>query len=441
MRSDLPKVMHSLAGEPLLAHVIQTASQLVSTHGGEVTVVTGHSHEKVDPLVESMGCRVVHQKQQHGTGHALSIALDHADPNTLTLVLYGDVPLVKPVHLEPLIAAGKQSLAVLTANLDDPSGYGRVCRNDDNDVISIVEHRDATPDQLAIQEINSGIYAAPTELFQRLLPEVTSNNAQGEYYLTDCVALSVAAQRPVVGVPGPREVVLGVNDRKHLATMERMVQDSRREALMLSGVTLIDPETVYIHGHVVIEPDVVIGPNVFLQGPIQLARGVQIGFGCHLTDVTIGQGVKLNPYSVLESVVVGQEAIIGPFARLRPGTVLADHTHIGNFVETKNTQVGPGSKINHLSYVGDAVIGKQVNIGAGTITCNYDGAKKHQTVLGDNVFIGSNTSLVAPVMIGNGATTGAGSVITRDVATDELAISRSPQQNKVGYQRPTKTKE
>lgn len=441
MRSNLPKVMHSLAGEPILSHVIQTAVQLTSMHGGQISVVTGHGREAVDPLVDALGCQIIHQETQQGTGHALRIALEHANPDTETLVLYGDVPLVRVEHLEPLIAAGQSRLAVLTARLDDPTGYGRICRDGSGHLTSIIEHKDATSAQLAITEINSGIYAAPTALFQRLLPVIGNNNAQGEYYLTDCVALSVSEHQEVLGIEGPAEAVLGINDRAQLAMMEHKLQAERRAALMHNGVTLIDPDSVYIQGSVEIAPDVIIHPHVFLKGPVQVDPDVEIGFGCHLTDVIIGQGTELKPYSVLESVVVGQYASIGPFARLRPGTVLDNDAHIGNFVETKNTRIGAGSKVNHLSYIGDADLGQRVNIGAGTITCNYDGAYKHRTTLGDDVFIGSNTSLVAPVQVGDGATTGAGSVITKDVLKGELAISRAPQQNKSGYQRPTKTKE
>ena len=441
MRSNLPKVLHPLASEPILSHVIATANALLAVHGGTITVVTGHGRDQVDPLVHQLGCGVAHQTEQLGTGHALQIALQDADPSTLTLVLYGDVPLIRAEHLQPLLEQGRHHLAVMTAILDDPTGYGRICRDANGQVVAIVEHKDATADQLTLHEINSGIYAGPTALFQRLLPQLSNQNAQKEYYLTDCVALSVGANLPVMGVTGPQEAVLGINDREQLAAMESSMQDRYRAALMRSGVTLVDPATVYIRGSVQIEADVTIEPNVMIYGTAVIGQGVHIGFGCHLTDVQIAEGVVLKPYSVLESVTVGAGAAIGPFARLRPGTVLGADTHIGNFVETKNTTLGAHSKVNHLSYVGDATVGTRVNIGAGTITCNYDGAHKHPTVLGDDVFIGSNTSLVAPVTLGDGVTTGAGSVITNDVPTGQLAISRSAQQNKSGYQRPTKTKE
>lgn len=441
MRSNLPKVMHSLAGVPILSHVIQTASHLVEAHGGQISVVTGHGREHVDPLVMASGCRIVHQEEQRGTGHALALALEGVDPNTQTLVLYGDVPLIRPEHLEPLLDSGASKLSVLTAQVDDPTGYGRICRDDDARVIEIVEEKDATPAQRSIDEINSGIYAAPTALFQRLLPQVTKDNAQGEYYLTDCVSLSVSAGSDVTGVMGPKEAVMGINDRVQLAAMEQKLQASRRKSLMQSGVTMVDPDTVYIYGTVEVGPDVVIQPHVVLSGRVLIREHAEIGFGCHLTDVEIGAGTVLKPYSVLESAIVGERASIGPFARLRPGTVLDNDTHIGNFVETKNAQLGAGSKVNHLSYIGDANLGQRVNVGAGTITCNYDGAYKHSTTLGDDVFIGSNTSLVAPVKVGDGATTGAGSVITRDVLPGELAISRASQHNRAGYRRPTKTKE
>ena len=442
MLSSLPKILHHLAGEPLLGHVISTAQQLIDRYGGRIHVVTGHGTEQVDPFVQGAGADVVHQHEQLGTGHALQIALNDVQPEGQTLVLYGDVPLIRVCDLEPLLRAGSDQLAVLTAHVDNPSGYGRIIRDTDGSVVGIVEHRDATASEVQICEINSGIYAAPTALFQELLPQLRNENAQSEYYLTDCVHLSVKAGKTVYGVEGSVMATMGVNDRAQLAALNHLLQTERRASLMAQGVTLINPDTVYINGtEILIGSDTVIEPNVTLNGPIAIGHQVTIGFGSHLTGVTIGDHTVIKPYTVIDTATVGSMAQIGPFARLRPGTNLGNSTHIGNFCETKNAIVGEGSKVNHLSYVGDAILGQDVNIGAGTITCNYDGAQKHQTTIGNHVFVGSNTSLVAPVSLGDGVTTGAGSVITTDVEPQSLALSRSKQLNIQGYQRPKKSKD
>jgi bifunctional UDP-N-acetylglucosamine pyrophosphorylase/glucosamine-1-phosphate N-acetyltransferase len=442
MHSSLPKVLHELAGEPLLGHVISVAKSLVQKRGGRIRVVTGHGSDQVDPFVLEQGAEIVHQRQQLGTGHALQIAMDGLASEGQTLVLYGDVPLISEEDIDPLIAAGESGLAVLTAVVGDPTGYGRIIRDTTGNVVSIVEHRDASESERAISEINSGIYAAPTSLFQELLPLLTNGNAQNEYYLTDCVQLSVNSGREVYGVEGAVTATMGVNDRLQLAELNQLLQQERRNALMSAGVTLVAPETVYLNGSDIhIQPDTIIEPNVTLNSPVSIGSNVQIGFGSHLTNVVIGDGSVIKPYTVAESASVGANAQVGPFTRLRPGTELSDATHVGNFCETKNAKVGEGSKINHLSYVGDAVIGKRVNVGAGTITCNYDGAYKHQTTLGDDVFVGSNTSLIAPVTLGDGVTTGAGSVITTDVEQQHLALARSKQINIPAYQRPKKPKD
>ncbi len=442
MHSSLPKVLHDLAGEPLLGHVIAVAKKLIAKRSGRIRVVTGHGRELVDPFVIERGAEVVHQNEQLGTGHALQIAMQDLPPEGQTLVLYGDVPLVSENDIEPLLNSGQEHLAVLTAVVKDPTGYGRIIRNQTGTVTAIVEHRDASEEQLKICEINSGIYAAPTSLFQQLLPALSDANVQNEYYLTDCVQLSVDSGLEVFGIQGSLSATMGVNDRIQLADLNQIIQSNRRHQLMKNGVTLIDPNTVYINGSDIdIASDTVIEPNVTINAPASIASGVRIGYGSHLTDVVIGKNTIIKPYTIIESSIVGHQAQIGPFSRLRPGTELSEATHIGNFCETKNAKVGQGSKVNHLSYVGDAVLGTHVNVGAGTITCNYDGAYKHQTTLGNNVFIGSNTCLVAPVTVGDGATTGAGSVITTDVAADELAITRSKQVKISGYQRPKKSKE
>ncbi len=442
MHSSLPKVLHELAGEPLLGHVISVAKSLVQKRGGRIRVVTGHGSDQVDPFVLAQGADVVHQHDQLGTGHALQIAMDGLSSDGQTLVLYGDVPLISEEDIEPLITAGESGLAVLTAVVRDPTGYGRIIRDVKGHVISIVEHRDASESERAISEINSGIYAAPTSLFQDLLPRLTNGNAQNEYYLTDCVQLSVNSGREVHAVEGAVTATMGVNDRLQLAELNQLLQKKRRNALMMAGVTLVDPDTVYLNGpDIYVQPDTIIEPNVTLNSPVSIGSNVTVGFGSQLTNVVIGDSTVIKPYTVAESASVGANAQVGPFTRLRPGTELSDATHVGNFCETKNAKVGEGSKINHLAYVGDAVIGKRVNIGAGTITCNYDGAYKHQTTLGDDVFIGSNTSLIAPVTLGDGVTTGAGSVITTDVEPQNLALARSKQITIPAYQRPKKTKD
>ena len=442
MNSSIPKVLHHLAGEPLLGYVIRIAQQLTDQYGGTVRVVTGFASDQVDPYVESLGLEAVHQTEQLGTGHALQTALDRHLIGYQTLVLYGDVPLVRLADLESLLKAGSKSLAVLTATVPDPSGYGRIIRDENNSIIGIVEHQDATEQQRSISEINSGIYAAPTALFNELLPHLANENSQGEYYLTDCVQLSVGAGHQVTGVTGSETSVMGVNDLVQLAELNQMVQADRREALMRSGVSLVDPSTVFINGPTIdIGSDTVIEPQVTLNSPVIIGHNVTIGFGSHLTDANIGDNTVIKPYTVVESASIGSQAQVGPFARLRPGTTLSDATHVGNFCEIKNASVGEGSKVNHLAYIGDATMGRDVNIGAGTITCNYDGASKNKTTIGNDVFIGSNTSLIAPVTLADGVTTGAGSVITMDVEAGKLALSRSKQINVEGYKRPKKSKD
>lgn len=441
MHSSLPKVLHRIGGEPLLVHVIRTAKALIDQHGGEIRVVTGHGSEQVNPLCTACEVAIVPQSEQLGTGHAARLALDGVSPQGTTVVLYGDVPLIRPHHLWPLLEEGQSRLAVLTADLVDPLGYGRIVRSAEGEVIAIVEEKDASAAQRRITEINSGIYAGPTALFQDLLARIQNDNVQAEYYLTDCVQLTVADGRSVAAIPGPEAAVLGVNTRTQLADLEMKLQHERRQQLMDAGVTMIDPNSVYVLGQVNCEPDVVIHPNVTLAGHVHLGGGSEIGFGSHLTNVTVARDVLVKPYVVMEGAQVGEACQVGPFARLRPGTELSDHCHIGNFVETKNVHFGSGSKANHLSYLGDADVGAGSNIGAGTITCNYDGAHKHRTHLGDAVFVGSNTSLVAPISIGDGATIGAGSVITENVAPGHLAIARPIQSAKANYQRPQKDKE
>ncbi len=437
MKSDLPKVLQPLAGQPLLQHVLR-AAQLLEPHS--IHVVYGHGGDQVRA---AFGAATVHwalQAEQHGTGHALMQAMPQVADDELVLVLYGDVPLVRVDTLRALLAlAGPQALGLLTVMLDDPSGYGRIIRAANGAIERIVEQQDATAPQLAIREGNSGILAAPARLLRQWLGKLKNANAQGEYYLTDVIAMAVQAGLTVTPYVAPTEAeVLGVNDKLQLAQLERHYQLQRARELQLAGVTLIDPARVDIRGTVTVGRDVVIEPNVLLEGVVQLGDRVRIGPNCVLRDMRIGADTVIHPNCVLERSEVGAACTVGPFARLRPDSKLERDAHIGNFVELKKTTLGEGSKANHLSYLGDAVIGARVNVGAGTITCNYDGANKWVTTIADEAFIGSGNMLVAPVRIGRRATTGAGSTITKEVADETLAIARGKQLTIDGWQRPTK---
>ena len=457
MRSALPKVLHRVGAKPMLEHVIETARQL---NAARIQVVYGHSGTTVRTALAHVDVKWIEQEQQLGTGHAVAVALGVAPLGTLSsperaqmlpqgvghdtvLVLYGDVPLISVNTLRRVIAAGQDnSLGLLTVILDDPRGYGRILRDVQGNVERIVEEKDATTEQRQVQEINTGILAASGEKLEKWLAILNNNNAQGEYYLTDIIAMAVRDGVKVVPVE-PESVMetLGVNNRVQLAEAERYYQLIQVEKLMLQGVTLRDPARFDVRGEVSVGTDITIDVNVILEGKVSLGNDVRIGANTVIRNATIGDDVEILENCVIEDAVIGKHSRIGPFARLRPETHLADHVHIGNFVEIKKTSVGQGSKINHLSYVGDATIGGNVNIGAGTITCNYDGANKFQTVIGDNVFVGSDSQLVAPVTIGEGATIGAGSTITRNVPPGELTLSRVPQQTKTGWKRPVKKKD
>ncbi len=438
MRSRLPKVLHTLAGRPMLAHVLRTAASLDPR---EIHVVYGFGGDAVPRAFRDWpGLRWHRQAQQLGTGHALAQALPALDEAAQVLVLYGDVPLLRAETLTRLLAAWPPGgLALLTAEVADPQGYGRVLRDAHGRVERIVEHRDAGPEIRTITEVNTGILVARAAELRRWVDALRPDNAQKEYYLTDCVALARAQGLPVeaVRVQDPEEV-LGINDRIQLARCERVLQARAAQELMLQGVTVRDPARLEVRGTVTAQPDVEIDVGVLLEGTVQLDEGVRVGAGCVLRDVHVGPGTEILPYSVLEGASIGAACRIGPFARIRPGTDLAEAVHIGNFVEIKNARIAPGSKINHLSYVGDTDMGAGVNVGAGTITCNYDGARKHRTVIGDNVFIGSNTALVAPLRVASGATIGAGSVITRDAPPDALTLARARQTTVPGWRRPRK---
>ncbi|WP_078085429.1 bifunctional UDP-N-acetylglucosamine diphosphorylase/glucosamine-1-phosphate N-acetyltransferase GlmU [Microbulbifer mangrovi] len=436
MRSDLPKVLHPIAGVPMLGRVIDTAKSLGDV---AITVVIGHGAELVRERFADSGVQFVEQSEQLGTGHAVAQAIPNFRTGSTVLVLYGDVPLVKATTLQHLLKASSSGPALLSVVMDDPSGYGRIVRDESDKVLAIVEQKDADAETLRITEINSGILAAPADLLTQWLPELSNDNAQGEYYLTDVIARSVSENIDVIGViaDDPDEVA-GVNSRAQQAELERALQRELAEALMVSGVTLLDPARIDIRGQLECDSDVSIDINCIFEGRVKLGAGVKIGPNCLLKNCELAAGTVLEANSIVEDAMVGEACTVGPFARLRPGTELANGAKVGNFVETKKAKIGLGSKVNHLSYIGDAEVGEGVNIGAGTITCNYDGVNKSKTVIGDGAFIGSNSALVAPVEIGAGATVGAGSTITREVSADELAVARGKQRNISGWQRPTK---
>lgn len=437
MKSALPKVLHAVAGRPMLHHVIATARQLEAE---QIHAVIGHGADQVKAATSEQTVNWVLQQEQLGTGHAVAQALPDLPDDARVLVLYGDVPLTGAGTLEALVSQiDDDTLGLLTVTLDNPQGYGRIIRDDEGKVTSIVEQKDASEVQQQIREVNTGIMAVTAGRLKDWLPQLSNRNAQGEYYLTDIIAMAVEqGMRVAVSQPGNAFEVQGVNNRLQLAELERWFQRREAERLMTEGATLADPARIDVRGNLSIGNDILIDVNVVFEGDVELADGVSIGPGCVIRDAKIAAGAQIKAHSVIEGAEIGANAQIGPFARLRPGTRLAADTKVGNFVETKKTIVGQGSKINHLSYVGDASLGCNVNVGAGTITCNYDGVNKHQTVIGDGVFVGSNTSLVAPVTVAEGATIGAGSTITRDVSDRELAVARGRQRNIADWDRPVK---
>ena len=438
MRSALPKVLHPVAGQSMLGHVIATARQLSPDR---IHVVIGHGADEVRQRLAADDLNFVVQAEQLGTGHAVAQALPALSAERV-LILYGDVPLIEVATLERLLhKVGAQQIALLTVNLDDPTGYGRIVRDDQGVVQAIVEHKDASAEQKLITEGNTGILAVPGERLGDWLGRLSNSNAQGEYYLTDVIAMAVA-DGLVVATEQPLDAmeVQGANDRRQLAELERHYQLRAAHRLMAQGVTLRDPARFDLRGEVTVGLDVLIDINVILEGKVVIEDGVEIGPNCVIRDSTLRRGAVIKANSHLEGAELGEGADCGPFARLRPGAALGAKAHVGNFVEVKNSQLGEGAKAGHLAYLGDADIGSRTNIGAGTITCNYDGANKFRTVLGEDVFIGSNSSLVAPVSLGDGATTGAGSVITADVPAGTLALGRARQTLIEGWQRPQKTR-
>lgn len=437
MRSSLPKVLHPIAGKPMVGHVVDTVRGL---NAAAIYLVVGHGADKVREKLAADDVSFVEQLQQLGTGHAVTQALPKLTNNSQVLILYGDVPLIKPETLQKLLThATKTSLGLLTVNLDNPSGYGRIIRDQKKRVAAIVEQKDASEDQLAVKEINTGILAVTSEQLQRWLPKLSNDNKQGEYYLTDIIAMAYEEGTLIETVqPVTTAEVEGVNNRLQLAELERVYQLEQADNLMTAGVSLADPARIDVRGQLNTARDVFIDVGCIFEGQVELAEGVEIGPYCVLKNARLGPGVKLAAFTHLEDATLDGDNQVGPFARLRPGTHLESGAKIGNFVETKNTQVASGAKINHLSYIGDAQVGANANIGAGTITCNYDGVNKHLTKIGAGAFIGSNSSLVAPVEIGAGATVGAGSTITRSVDDHALAVTRAKQLQKANWPKPAK---
>lgn len=438
MQSALPKVLHPLAGKPLLSHVIDIARALGP---GKLCVVYGHGGELVPASLAAPDLSFARQEPQLGTGHAVMQAMPFLDDDTPTLVLYGDVPLTTADSLRQLLdIAGKNKLSILTVNLENPTGYGRIVREHGN-ITRIVEQKDATAAELAIEEVNTGIMVAPTAKLRQWLATLSNNNAQGEYYLTDIVARAVADDIEVVSAqPAAVWETLGVNSKVQLAELERIHQRNLADALLEQGVTLADPARIDIRGQLRCGRDVSIDVGCIFEGTVALEDGVTIEAHCVIKDAHIARGARIKPFCHIDSATVGAASVIGPYARLRPGTELADDVHIGNFVEVKNSQIAAHSKANHLAYIGDATIGARVNVGAGTITCNYDGANKFRTIIEDDVFIGSDTQLVAPVTVGQGATLGAGTTLTRDAPAGKLTVSRARQVTIENWQRPVKAK-
>jgi bifunctional UDP-N-acetylglucosamine pyrophosphorylase/glucosamine-1-phosphate N-acetyltransferase len=436
MRSDLPKVLHSVGGCPMVAHVIAAANALEPS---KIVIVYGHGGDLVKQAIHGDNLIWAEQAEQKGTGHAVMQALPHLDSASTTLILYGDVPLIKSSTLAELAASAGDRPALLTALLSDPTGYGRVVRSVSGEFERVVEQKDACPQELTINEVNTGVLAVPTDLLMRYLPQVGNSNAQGEYYLPDILPMALQEGLSVntVAVSDALETE-GVNTKVQLAKLERAYQARIVEDLMSAGLSCADPARLDIRGKVTVGRDCFVDVNVVFEGDVVLGDNVVIEPNSLIRSSTIGSGTRICAMSHLEDAVVGENATIGPFARLRPGTRLANKTKIGNFVETKKAVLGEGSKVNHLSYIGDAQLGANVNVGAGTITCNYDGANKFVTTMGDNVFIGSNSTLVAPVEIETDGFVGAGSVVTKTVNQGELAIGRAKQRNISGWKRPVK---
>jgi bifunctional UDP-N-acetylglucosamine pyrophosphorylase/glucosamine-1-phosphate N-acetyltransferase len=436
MQSSLPKVLHTLAGQPLVAHVLQTARAL---NAERIHVVVGHGAEAVEATVSAPDVQCHLQAEQLGTGHAVQQAMDACDPTSTVLVLFGDVPLITKDALEGVVAAADRGIAMLSAALENPSGYGRVVRDDNGAFVAVVEEKDATSEQRSLQEIHTGVLAANAEQLGAWLDRVDNRNAQSEYYLPDVLGLAREDDMPVTVVCSDNDFdTQGVNTPQQLEQLERQHQLALADQLMTGGVLVSDGSRLDIRGCLECGRDVRIDVNVVIEGNVSLGDGVSIGPNCIVRDAQIGAGARVLPFTYIDGAEVLSDAVVGPYARLRPGTVIGEQAKVGNFVEVKNTRVGKAAKANHLAYLGDADIGSQSNVGAGTITCNYDGANKHRTKLGEGVFVGSNSTLVAPLVIESGGFVAAGSTVTDDVKADQLAVARGRQRNVDGWQRPEK---
>lgn len=437
MKSSLPKVLHRLAGRPLLQHVVDAAE---TVDDANILVVTGHGAKEVKSSICGDRLRYIEQIEQLGTAHAVLQAAPLLNSNGVTLILYGDVPLISSETIAGMLKkVSDRCMTLLTVQLDDPTGYGRIVRDSSGQVVAIIEQKDASREQLQISEVNTGVLALPSGRLQEWLLQIGNQNAQGEYYLTDIIAIARHAGFQIETLqPRSIEEVEGVNNRLQLNNLERYYQKRQAEQLISEGVTVADASRIDIRGNLQTGTDNFIDINAVFEGDVSLGSHVKIGPNCLIINSTIADGVEIKGNSIIEECQIGNNAVIGPFARLRPGTELADDVKVGNFVETKKARVGKGSKISHLSYVGDADLGENVNVGAGTITCNYDGVNKHQTIIGDNVFIGSNTSLVAPIKVGSNATIGAGSTINKEVPENELGLTRAKQRNISDWTRPSK---
>ncbi len=438
MRSTRPKVLHEIADKALLQHVYETG---LSLENNQIFIIYGHGGETVKQSLSQLNATWIEQKQQLGTGHAVQQAIHHVEDGDTVLILYGDVPLLKAQTLQTLLKkVSATSLALLTVNLDDPTGYGRIVRDKDHAVIKIVEQKDANEVELQISEGNTGILACKGKQLKQWLSRLSNNNAQNEYYLTDIIEMAVEDGLSIETTQATsQDEVLGVNNRNQLAHLERVYQLEQAQTLMEKGVTLRDPNRLDVRGDfAALGQDIDVDINVIFAGSNRIGSFVKIGPNCLIKNAAIADGVEIMANSVIEDAVIGAGSRIGPFARIRPDTQLAEHVHIGNFVEIKKSSVAEGSKINHLSYIGDSEIGSCVNVGAGTITCNYDGANKFKTIIEDGAFIGSDTQLVAPVTVGKNATIGAGSTITKDTPAGQLTLSRVKQTSVAGWQRPTK---
>jgi bifunctional UDP-N-acetylglucosamine pyrophosphorylase/glucosamine-1-phosphate N-acetyltransferase len=437
MYSELPKVLHQLAGKSLLEHVHHTASML-ETRG--IHIIYGYGGDQLIEEHSHLDADWVEQKEQLGTGHAVKQALPNIPDKDLVLVLYGDVPLITSETLADLVnAAEETTFSLLTTYVEDPRGYGRILRNENDEVSRIVEDKDATNDEKRINEVNTGMMVVNGKALKQWVEKLEDNNAQSEFYLTDVIEMAVSDGIKINAIQPYSEVeIRGVNDRAQLSELERYYQLIQAHQLMRRGITIMDPGRFDLRGDLEIDSDCYIDINVILEGRLKIGSGVRIGANCIIKDTVIDDDVEILPNSIVENAVIGKACRIGPFARIRPETVLNENVHVGNFVEIKKSVLGNGSKVNHLSYIGDSEVGTDTNIGAGVITCNYDGANKHKTIIGDNVFIGSDVQLVAPVSVSSGATIAAGTTVTKDVAENELALSRTPQKSMSDWKRPKK---